>query len=133
MADRTAETRAITLIQRSDNAYLLCRPLSAVETAPWDFPQCPVLPGESVEAAARRLGDTLLGMSLEVDVGMPPIDTRLGERVVVLRYVFCGILGERPGFVPPVSTKWVPKAELNAVSTDPLHRDVVRWLVEHGG
>ncbi|MCK6463975.1 MAG: NUDIX domain-containing protein [Phycisphaerae bacterium] len=129
MPDLWANTRVIGLIQRFDNAYLVCR-AAGDPTAPWTFPTGETTPGESCEAAMRRCGESLLGMRLEIDVGQPPIAAVLEGRPVTLRYFFCGVLGERPPQPPRVEHRWVRKDELLTLPVDPLHADVIRWLAQ---
>lgn len=132
MAERGQDTLVVGLIQRFDNAYLLCRPADAPQTDPWDFPLGRWEPGESAEAALRRVGQTLLGLELEIDVGMPPIPAMIGVEPVVLRYFFCGITGEQPDFPSPLVRRWAPQAELASTSMAPMHREVIAWLREQG-
>ncbi|MCC7292667.1 MAG: NUDIX domain-containing protein [Phycisphaerales bacterium] len=130
MAERGQDTLVIGLIQRFDNAFLLCRPADAPQTDSWEFPRGRWEPGESAEAAMRRVGRALLGMELEIDVGMPPIPAIVGAEPVVLRYFFCGILGEQAGFQSPLVHRWAAPADLASASMAPMHRDVIAWLRE---
>lgn len=128
MAEREQDTLVVGLIQRFDNAYLICRSAAAPHTDPWDFPRGKWEPGESAEAAMRRVGRTLLGMELEIDVGMPPVSAMIGAEPVVLRYFFCGILGEQEGFQSPLTQRWAASADLISASMAPMHREVIAWL-----
>ena len=119
------------IIERQDNHLLI-----ALSTEPglkerrWCFPCGPAAPGESPEAAMRRLADRGLGIRIEVIVGQPPLISRIGGEEVELRYFFCGVIqGEAvPG--PYAELRWVPRYHLREYDFDEPSRPVVEWLLE---
>ena len=119
------------IIERTDNHLLIALSREgSPEERRWCFPRGPAAPGESPEAAVRRLADRELGIRLEITVGQPPLIARVGGEEVELRYFFCGVIQGKaiPGAYAEL--RWVPRHHLREYDFDEPSRPVVDWLLE---
>lgn len=103
----------------------------AASAATWDFPRGWATPGESAEAAMRRVGAEAIGAPIEVDVGQPPLAAVVDGQRAELRYFFCGIAGSWRDIVSATDVAWVDLAELAALPKHLIHQQVVAWLTDH--
>lgn len=125
---------SVGLIERHDNHFLIALPLpdKQIESRPprWTFPHGAVEPGESPEAAMRRVAKTNLGMHVEIVVGQPPVRDELDGREVELRYFFCGLITEEPTTNCYAETRWVLKGQLRDYEFADWSQWVADWLLE---
>jgi len=123
-------TLAAGLIERVDHALLIALP-SAEKNGQrrWIFPRGPVEPGESPEAAMRRLAKDHLGIEIEVVVGQPPVVAIVVGKEVELRYMFCGVITGEPQPGPYAEVRWTPKQQLMEYDFDSASKPVVAWLL----
>lgn len=119
------------IIERFDNHMLIARGARGADgTALWFFPRAPANPGESPEAAMRRVAQELLGIEIEIVVGQPPLVEQVDGVSAELRYFFCGVILGEPQAREGGELRWVPKAHLREYEFDPPSRIVAEWLLE---
>lgn len=125
---------SIGLIERHDNHFLIVLPSTddpADSHAPrWSFPSGAAEPGESPEAAMRRVAKTKLGMHVEIVVGQPPVRDTLDGQEVELRFFFCGLITEEPTAGHYAETRWVLKGQLRDYEFEEWSQWVADWLLE---
>ena len=118
------------LIERHDGHVLICRPPDVGERRRWEFPGGPARPGESPEAAIRRLTAEQVGLRTEILQGQPPLRSNREGREAEYRFFLCGpVTGEaRP--LEYAEVRWVARGQLCEYDFDPPTCDVVRWFSE---
>lgn len=124
-------TYAAGIITREDYRVLIVHPSEAqAATRLWHFPWGPVAPGESPEAAMRRIGAERLGIKLEIAIGQPPVVQEIEGETVEVRYFLCTIAGAAltPGTDDPF--RWEAVGHLREYEFEPACRPVVEWLLE---
>ncbi len=126
----TRKTYAAGLIERQDN-HILIVTFEQSENLPrlWQFPRGRVRPGESPEAAMRRIARRNLGITVGIVVGQPPVVAEVDGERAELRYFFCGLsVGDtRPA--PYAEIQWIPRIHLREYDFDPASQIVVDWAV----
>lgn len=121
---------AAGLLERTDNQVLIVKmPQDGNAEALWQFPRGPVQPGESAEAAMRRIALDQIGLHVEIVVGQPPILGVVNGQSVELRYFFCGVIEEESRPTTYAETRWVAKGQLREYDFDEASRPVAEWLV----
>lgn len=119
------------VIERADNHVLIVLLDAADATARrWQFPRGAAKPGESPEAAMRRVAMKQLGMEVEIVVGQPPLFDAAGGDPIELRYFFCGVIKGEPGGDTYAETRWVLKGRLREYEFEPVSGQVVDWLLD---
>lgn len=96
----------------------------------WDFPRGWVMSAESPEAAMRRICQSLVGLSVEIDIGQPPLEATVDSERAELRYFFCGATGAPRDVREPADCRWVTLEELSVLPMHPMHQPVVAWLID---
>lgn len=119
------------IIERFDNHMLIAQGESRGDgTSLWHFPRGRANPGESAEAAMRRVAKEGLGIEIEVVVGQPPLVETVDGVSVELRYFFCGIIRGEPASADGRELRWVSKPHLREYEFDRPAQVVVEWLLE---
>lgn len=122
-------TESRALLQRPGEQYLIVRPTN-VEDCPWEFPGGPLRANESPEAGLRRIIRDLLGVSVEIIQGQPPVAHAFGAHTVTYRYYLCGVGRLEPTALGVSELRWVLRKQLcEYVFAEPM-RQVVDWLLE---
>jgi len=119
------------IIERFDNHMLIAQGERRGDgTSLWLFPRGRANPGESAEAAMRRVTLEQLGVEVEVVVGQPPLVEMIDGVAAELRYFFCGIIRGEPAAVDGHELRWVSKPHLREYEFDRPTQVVVNWLLE---
>lgn len=119
------------IVERFDNHLLIESGAKREDgTGLWRFPRGRAAPGESAEAAMRRVAKEWLGIEVEIVVGQPPLVERVDGDAVELRYFFCGILRGEPAASEGGELRWVSRGHLREYEFDGPSRAVAEWLVE---
>ncbi len=122
---------AVGIIEKSDNEFLVVRREQPPRVSRiWQFPRGPARPGESPEAAMRRMASEDVGLGVEVLIGQPPLVLTLDGQEVEVRYFFCGVIHGELRAGPYAEWRWVPKSQLPEYEYDECTRPVVQWLLE---
>ena len=125
------ESYVAAIIERVDNAILIALPPGqGLQERRWRFPLARKKRAEMPEVAIRRLAKTVLGTELEIVVGQPPIPVLIDGVPSILRYFFCGLLGDEPTPGPYDEVRWVQRGRLIEYEYDETAHAVVDWLVE---
>ena len=127
---RTRSLLVAGIIERHDNDILIALPKEDEDRRIWQFPRGPAKPGETPEAAMRRITRDDLGLHIEIVVGQPPLIERIDAVEVELRYFFCGIAKGRAQPGPNAEIRWVPKHHLREYELDKPSRPVAKWLLQ---
>jgi len=120
---------AAGILEKSDDEFLIARSVDEAAGRVWLFPRGPANPGESAEAAMRRIFREQLGLDVEIVIGQPPLTADLDGRPVEVRYFFCVMIGGTQKAGPYAELRWVPKSQLREYEFDAYAKPVVEWLV----
>lgn len=119
------------IVERHDNHLLIALARGPDETARrWHFPRGRTNPGETPEAALRRVARDQLGIYVEIVVGQPPIPACVDGQEAEVRYFFCGVAdGDvRRGSFADIA--WIPRIHLREYDFDAVSTPVVEWLLD---
>lgn len=121
---------AIGVIEQHDDHLLIAtfKDRSDVSRL-WQFPRGIVKPGESPEAAMRRVAKENLGVTVEIVVGQPPLLADVDGKQAELRYFFCSLSAGAPSAGSYAEIQWIPKAHLREYDFDAPSKPVVNWLL----
>lgn len=132
--DKNTRRYAAGIIEDADEQYLIALPRGPENAARlWQFPRATLKPGESPEAGMRRIASEILGVTVEVIVGQPPIPAELDGTKGELRYFFCGIIEGMPALKHFAEVRWVTTGHLREYEFDAASQPVVDWLLEKAG
>jgi ADP-ribose pyrophosphatase YjhB (NUDIX family) len=112
-----------------DNAVLIVLPDAPDQPRRWQFPRGLANPGESAEAAMRRVAREQLGADVEIVIGQPPLVQTIDEASVEVRYFLCGLIDRDPQGTHYRELRFAPKAQLREYDFDPASAEVVKWLL----
>lgn len=122
------------IIEQHDNSVLIvCDSDDDEESRRWRFPSGYAKQGESPEDAMRRTALADLGLTVEIVVGQPPINTEIDDRAVELRVFFCGVNAGELTCQDGILGRWVPKVHLREYEFDASSQPVVDWLLNSDG
>lgn len=124
---------AAAVVERFDNHLLIALPSSEDAKREWLFPRAAVEEDESPESGVRRCCRHLLGLSVEVVVGQPPLRFEIDGVACDVRYFFCGVVSGEATAGPYAEVRWVPHGHLREYDFDPVSRPVADWLLEEHG
>ncbi|MBI4716458.1 MAG: NUDIX domain-containing protein [Planctomycetes bacterium] len=122
---------AAGIIEHTDHRVLIahCGEGDAA-TRLWHFPWGAAAPGESPEAAMRRIGTETLGVTLHVAVGQPPVIQEIDGESVEVRYFLCTVAAGTLDPGPDDPFRWESVGHLREYEFEPACRPVVQWLLE---
>lgn len=120
---------AAAIIERADNHILIALPFRQEPSRLWILPRGLANPGESAEAAMRRIAREQLGLFVELVIGQPPVPWEIDGKSAEVRYFFCGVSGGEAGNGPYSEIRWVPRAHLREYDFDAPCKTVVEWLL----
>lgn len=119
---------AVGLLQRADGRYLIYRPTADGDPGVWLFPRGPVRPGESPEAAMRRVALEQVGLHVELDVGQPPYHVELDGQRVCFRCFLGGVVQGDTDGVADLEMLWVHAVQLVEFDVAPEYKEIAQWL-----
>lgn len=96
----------------------------------WSFPNGPALPGESPEAALRRVIQDSLGAKVRIICGQPPVDLPWDDVVCRWRFYFCDASGVTLDNRYYLEVRWVRRPDLCEYDLDPVSEQVAAWLLD---
>jgi len=98
----------------------------------WTFPNGPALPGESPEAALRRMIDSMLGVKIRVICGQPPVDLPWDDVLCRWRFYFCEAAAPELENRYYSEIRWVRRPDFQEYDFDPVSEQVANWLLDEG-
>src|SRR5262245_3701262 len=100
------------IVEDAHDQYLIALPQTDSSERLWQFPRALARADESAEAAMRRVASELLGLTVEVIVGQPPIQGSIDGQLFEFRYFFCGVLSGEAKSSSLAELRWVPHSHL---------------------
>jgi len=94
----------------------------------WEFPAGRVQPGESPEAALRRIAESKLGVKLAIEIGQPPFVQQRSRQIITFRYFLCHITAGQARPIRYTEVRWVEPGQLCEYHFEPAARQVAEWL-----
>ena len=124
-------TMVAAIIEQPDGTVLIVRAAPrGADAACWELPAGPLRAGESPEAGLRRILREKTGLSVDIDVGQPPVAGTYEGTPVMWRYFLGGVAsGEAQPRAYEV-VRWVTRAELRTCTFEPSVQTVVDWFLE---
>jgi hypothetical protein len=120
------ETQVAAIIEGEDGSILMVRQ----GQARWCFPSGPRVPAESHEAAIRRVVHALLGVSLEIHTGQPPVTGEHAGRKALYRFFLGCISGGELKPTGGLEAAWMSGESTRHLELDPLTRQVANWYLD---
>jgi hypothetical protein len=117
------------IIEDAQDQYLIGLPHTESQERLWQFPRELAKPEESSESAMRRVAAELLGLTVEVIVGQPPIQGSINGQLYEFRYFFCGVLSGDARSSSLAELRWVSLSHLREYDFDVVSKPVVDWLL----
>ena len=77
----------------------------------------------------RRVAEELLGITVEVIVGQPPIPGQVDGQTVEFRYFFCGMISGEAKSESFAELRWVSLSHLREYDFDAASKPVVDWIL----
>ncbi|MBI1825889.1 MAG: NUDIX domain-containing protein [Planctomycetes bacterium] len=117
------------IIEDAQDQYLIALPCTESFERLWQFPRDLAKAEESSEAAMRRVAAELLGLTVEVIVGQPPIQGSIDGQLYEFRYFFCGVLSGEARSSSLAELRWISIAHLREYDFDAISKPVVEWIL----
>lgn len=121
---------SVGVIENSRHEFLIVLPSpDPVATRVWQLPRGAAKPGESPEAAMRRIASDRWGLSVEIDVGQPPLVEDVDGESVEVRCFFCTIRSGSASAPPHEEIRWITRAHFREYTFDSLSTKIIEWIL----
>lgn len=117
------------LIQRGQDEVLICTPQD--ESDPqrlWLFPTGVANKGESPEAAMRRVAEAAVGLSIDIQIGQPPVSAEYQGKAAVYRFYIATVRGGQETPRAYRHLRWVRRGQLCEYNFAPAYAPVAQWF-----
>jgi A/G-specific adenine glycosylase len=129
MTDGLPKTTVVAcIIENTKGEVLICRGSDeSGERQPWTFPCALAKPGETPEAAMRRVALATVGVEIDIHTGQPPFVANHGDTLAAYRFFIATIMEGEPAPVDCEEVRWVLPAQLCEYDFAQAHCPVVEW------
>jgi ADP-ribose pyrophosphatase YjhB (NUDIX family) len=121
---------SVGVIENSRHEFLIVLPRpDPVASRTWRLPCGMADPGESPEAAMRRVASDRCGITIDIEVGQPPLVETMDGETVEVRCFFCTIRGGDAVARGDAEIRWIARAHFREYAFDPLSSRIIDWIL----
>lgn len=124
--------RVAIAVIRKQNHLLICRRKPDTVLADfWEFPGGKMLPGESADQCAVRETWEELGVQIQPNYSLDPLQHTYPHAVVHLTPVICTYVSGQPRAIGCSEFRWILPTELREYPFPPANAALLKYLTEH--